>query len=55
MIAVGLDQSHFSKAFRCVTGATPKDWQRRLSTEEASDWGWTAAVHTEDRDRLIDF
>ena len=26
-----------------------------LSAEEASDWGWTAAVHTEDRDRLIDF
>ena len=26
-----------------------------LSSEEASDWGWTAAVHTEDRDRLIDF
>src|ERR1700693_3470228 len=26
-----------------------------LSTEEASNWGWTAAVHTEDRDRLMDF
>lgn len=26
-----------------------------LSPEEASDWGWTAAVHSEDRDRLIDF
>jgi PAS domain S-box-containing protein len=26
-----------------------------LSAEEASDWGWTAAVHTEDRDRFIDF
>jgi formate hydrogenlyase transcriptional activator len=26
-----------------------------LSAEEASDWGWTAAVHTEDRDRLIAF
>src|SRR5713226_9395916 len=26
-----------------------------LSTEEASNWGWTAALHTEDRDRLIDF
>jgi len=26
-----------------------------LSAEEASDWGWTAAVHTEDRDRLLDF
>src|SRR5580704_9695368 len=26
-----------------------------LSTEEASDWGWTVALHTEDRDRLIDF
>jgi PAS domain S-box-containing protein len=26
-----------------------------LSVEEASDWGWTAALHTEDRDRLIDF
>jgi formate hydrogenlyase transcriptional activator len=26
-----------------------------LSAEEASDWGWTAAVHTEDRDRLVDF
>src|SRR6266852_5461216 len=25
-----------------------------LSAEEASDWGWTAAVHTEDRDRLMD-
>src|ERR1700758_1957474 len=26
-----------------------------LSAEEASDWGWTAAIHTEDRNRLIDF
>src|SRR6266404_4011007 len=26
-----------------------------LSSEEATDWGWTAAVHTEDRDRLMDF
>ena len=26
-----------------------------LSTEEASDWGWAAALHTEDRDRLMDF
>jgi PAS domain S-box-containing protein len=26
-----------------------------LSAEEASDWGWTVAVHTEDRDRLMDF
>src|SRR5467141_2830816 len=26
-----------------------------LSAEEATDWGWTAAVHTEDRDRLMDF
>jgi PAS domain S-box-containing protein len=26
-----------------------------LSAEEASDWGWTTAVHTEDRDRLMDF
>src|ERR1700686_5728453 len=26
-----------------------------LSAEEASDWGSTAAVHTEDRDRLMDF
>jgi formate hydrogenlyase transcriptional activator len=26
-----------------------------LSADEASDWGWTAAVHTEDRDRLMDF
>jgi PAS domain-containing protein len=25
-----------------------------LSAEEASDWGWAAAVHTEDRDRLMD-
>src|ERR1700739_2459947 len=25
-----------------------------LSAEEASDWGWTAALHTEDRDRLMD-
>jgi formate hydrogenlyase transcriptional activator len=25
-----------------------------LSAEEASDWGWTAAVHTEDRVRLMD-
>jgi formate hydrogenlyase transcriptional activator len=25
-----------------------------LSSEEATDWGWTAAVHTEDRDRLMD-
>jgi PAS domain S-box-containing protein len=26
-----------------------------LSAEEASDWGWTAAVHSEDRERLMDF
>jgi formate hydrogenlyase transcriptional activator len=26
-----------------------------LSAEEASNWGWTAALHTEDRDRLVDF
>jgi len=26
-----------------------------LSAEEASDWGWAAALHTEDRDRLMDF
>src|SRR5579859_1665623 len=26
-----------------------------LSAEEASDWGWTAALHPEDRDRLMDF
>ncbi|MGA8102100.1 MAG: PAS domain-containing protein [Candidatus Acidiferrales bacterium] len=26
-----------------------------LAAEEASDWGWAAAVHTEDRDRLLDF
>jgi PAS domain S-box-containing protein len=26
-----------------------------LSSEEATDWGWTEAVHTEDRDRLMDF
>jgi len=26
-----------------------------LSAEEAPDWGWTAAVHTEDRDRLMAF
>ena len=26
-----------------------------LSAEEASNWGWTAALHTEDRDRLMDF
>src|ERR1700726_1167656 len=25
-----------------------------LSIEAASDWGWTAALHTEDRDRVID-
>src|ERR1700736_4507348 len=25
-----------------------------LSAEEASDWGWAAALHTEDRDRLMD-
>jgi formate hydrogenlyase transcriptional activator len=25
-----------------------------LPAEEASGWGWTAAVHTEDRDRLMD-
>src|SRR5690349_14542274 len=25
-----------------------------LSAEEASDWGWTAALHTEDRDRVMD-
>jgi PAS domain S-box-containing protein len=26
-----------------------------LSLEEAADWGWTAAVHPEDRPRLIDY
>jgi hypothetical protein len=26
-----------------------------LSAEEALNWGWTAALHTEDRDRLVDF
>src|ERR1700676_338352 len=26
-----------------------------LSAEEASDWGWAAALHTEDRGRLMDF
>src|SRR3984885_713151 len=26
-----------------------------LSAEEASNWGWTVALHTEDRDRLMDF
>ena len=26
-----------------------------LSAEEALNWGWTAALHTEDRDRLMDF
>ena len=26
-----------------------------LSAEEASDWGWAAALHAEDRDRLMDF
>jgi PAS domain S-box-containing protein len=26
-----------------------------LSAEEASDWGWTAALHTEDRDGFMDF
>ena len=26
-----------------------------LSADEASDWGWTAALHTEDRDKLLDF
>jgi PAS domain S-box-containing protein len=26
-----------------------------LSAEEGSNWGWTAALHTEDRDRLMDF
>jgi PAS domain S-box-containing protein len=26
-----------------------------LSSEEATDWGWTEAVHTEDRDGLMDF
>jgi formate hydrogenlyase transcriptional activator len=26
-----------------------------LSSEEATDWGWTEAVHTEDRDRLMNF
>src|SRR5882762_6030616 len=25
-----------------------------LSSEEASNWGWPAALHTEDRDRLLD-
>lgn len=26
-----------------------------LSAGEASDWGWTGAIHTEDRGRLMDF
>jgi PAS domain S-box-containing protein len=26
-----------------------------LSAEEASDWGWAAALHPEDRDMLLDF
>ena len=26
-----------------------------LSAEEASDWGWTVALHPEDRDRLTDY
>ena len=26
-----------------------------LSAEEARDWGWTVALHPEDRDRLIDY
>src|ERR1700726_9418 len=26
-----------------------------LSTEEASDWGWTVALHPEDRGRLMDY
>jgi PAS domain S-box-containing protein len=26
-----------------------------LSAEEASDWGWTVALHSEDRDRLMDY
>jgi PAS domain-containing protein len=26
----------------------------RLSAEEASDWGWTAALYTEDRDKVMD-
>src|SRR6202046_1724735 len=26
-----------------------------LSAEEALNWGWSAALHTEDRDRLMDF
>ena len=26
-----------------------------LSAEEASDWGWAAALHTEHRDKLLDF
>src|ERR1700722_1872945 len=26
-----------------------------LSAEEALDWGWAVALHTEDRDRLLDF
>jgi PAS domain S-box-containing protein len=26
-----------------------------LSAEEAADWGWTIAVHPEDRDRLMDY
>jgi len=26
-----------------------------LSAKEASDWGWAAALHPEDRDRLMDF
>src|SRR6266436_3021381 len=26
-----------------------------LSAEESSDWGWAAALHTEDREKLMDF
>lgn len=26
-----------------------------LSAEEASDWGWTAALHPDERDGLLDY
>src|ERR1700740_2638567 len=26
-----------------------------LAAEEAADWGWTVALHPEDRDRLADY
>ena len=43
-----------SRRLRRILQSTLAGLQRPFS-EEASDWGWAAALHTEDRDKLLDF